>query len=214
MLARATELLGQETDPRVAASAHRVIALALHELDRPSDAVASFRRSLAVSVDCGFADQEALARASMAISLLTVGDMDSAGQEIRRASTVAPRSVRGVVELLRGVVAVRTGHLEQGMAAYRRALSWLAETGDLGSIARAHVCRGVVHSWQGRLELSLVDFAEAERIANEIGSSRAGGHVGSEHRRRVLPAGEPPCPRWPPSTGPTTRTRHSTIPAG
>ncbi len=27
------------------------------------------------------------------------------------------------------------------------------------------MCRGVVHSWQGNLALSLADFAEAERIA-------------------------------------------------
>ena len=78
---------------------------------------------------------------------------------------MAPPSVRGAVELLRGVVAVRTGHLDQGMDAYRRALGWLDETGDECSIARALVCRGVVHSWQGNLARSLADFADAERIA-------------------------------------------------
>jgi tetratricopeptide (TPR) repeat protein len=167
VLARATELLSASDDPRVPATAHRVIGLALHELDQPGEAVASFRRSVARSVDGGFSDEEALARASMAISLLTLGDTAGASGEIARASAVAPESVRGAVELLRGVVAVRTGHLGRGMDAYRRALRWLEGSGDLGSQARALVCRGVVHSWQGRLELALVDFAEAERIAAE-----------------------------------------------
>ncbi len=165
VLGQATELLAATDDPRVAAAAHRVIGLAFHELDQPHEAVASFQRSVTLSVDGGFADREALARASMAVSLLTVGEAESAEREMGLASAVAPPSVRGVVELLRGVLAVRTGHLEQGMDAYRRALRWLEETGDQCSIARALVCRGVVHSWQGQLELSLLDFAEAERIS-------------------------------------------------
>ncbi len=167
VLARATELLATSDDPQVAAAAHRVIGLAFHELDQPLDAVSSFARSVALSVEGGFADREGLARASMAISLLTVGDTEGAEREMGLASSVAPPSVRGVVELLRGVMAVRTGHLERGMDAYRRALRWLEETGDECSIARALLCRGVVHSWQGHLELSLHDFAEAERISVE-----------------------------------------------
>ncbi|MEA2971548.1 MAG: hypothetical protein QOG82_6 [Actinomycetota bacterium] len=165
VLARATELLATTDDPRVAAAAHRVIGLAFHELDQAQEAVASFGRAVKLSVDGGFADREALARASLSISLLTVGDTDGAEREMALASTVAPPSARGAVELLRGVVAVRTGHLERGMDAYRRALGWLDETGDECSIARALVCRGVVHSWQGNLALSLADFADAERIA-------------------------------------------------
>jgi tetratricopeptide (TPR) repeat protein len=165
VLARARDLLAETDDPRVVASVHRVLGLAFHELDQPQEAVASFRRSVSLSVEGGFADREALARASLAISLLTVGDTGAAEEQMARASAVAPPPVRGVVELLRGVVAVRTGHLERGMDAYRRALGWLEEVGDECSVARALVCRGVVHSWQGHLERSLDDFAEAERIA-------------------------------------------------
>jgi CHAT domain-containing protein/tetratricopeptide (TPR) repeat protein len=165
VLARARDLLAETDDPRVAAAAHRVLGLAFHELDQLPEAVASFRRSVALSVDGGFADREALARAGLAISLLTVGDTARAEEEMAAAAGVAPPAVRGVVELLRGVVAVRTGHLERGMDAYRRALGWLEEVGDECSVARALVCRGVVHSWQGNLERSLDDFAEAERIA-------------------------------------------------
>ena len=167
VLARATELLAGTDDPRVAAAAHRVIGLALHELDRPEEAVASFRRSVALSVEHGFADQEALARASMAISLLTVGDMDGAGQEMTPGVGGGAAVGAGRGGAAAGVVAVRTGHLDRGMAAYRRALRLAGRDGRPGSIARALVCRGVVHSWQGHLELSLVDFAEAERIAVE-----------------------------------------------
>src|SRR5205085_2961698 len=150
VLVRASELLAATDDPRVAAAAHRVIALAHHELDQLEEAVASFGRSVSISVAGGFADREALARAGLAISLLTVGDTDGAEREMARASAVAPPAVRGAVELLRGVVAVRTGHLDQGLDAYRRALGWLAEGGDGCALARALACRGAGPGARGR----------------------------------------------------------------
>ncbi|HEX7277171.1 MAG TPA: hypothetical protein VF244_07325, partial [Acidimicrobiales bacterium] len=78
VLARASTILGATDDPRVAAAAHRVLGLAYHELDQTQEAVDSFARSVALSVEGGFADREALARASLAISLLTIGDTDGA----------------------------------------------------------------------------------------------------------------------------------------
>ncbi len=167
VLARATELVEGADAPSVSAAASWVVGLALHELGRHREALGRYRAAVATSVAHNLPDREAMARASMAISLLSVGDVAGSTREIGRAREMAPTSVRGEVELLGGVVLHWTGHLDQALPAYGRSLRSLARTGSKASIARLRVCRGILHGAQGHLDAALADFAEGERIALE-----------------------------------------------
>ena len=165
ILVRATELLAASDDPRVHASAHWVVGLALHELGRAREAVASYRRSIDVCVGHGLGTPEATARAGLAHSLLSLGDRAGADREMARAREVATADERGVVGMLHGVFLNRTGRLDQALAAYRRALPSLERAGDLPSIARLRLNRGILHAYRGDLDSALEDLGEAERIS-------------------------------------------------
>ena len=188
VLARARQLLGPGDDPAVRATAHWVIGLAQHELGRGRDAVASYRRSVAASASAALVDAEALARAGMAHSLMSVGDAAAAGREIVHARSLAPPSVRGVVEMLYGVYLTRTGQLDEALAAYQRALRFLERVDDRRSVARLRLNRGILHSYQGRLPAALDDLTEAERLSVECAlpvlSAMAAHNTGFSHGRR------------------------------
>ena len=167
VLSQATGLLADTDDPSVEATLWWVMGLALQELSRPREAVASFRRSLAIDAGTAIADCRALTRASLAISLLSVGDTTGADREVTQARATAPSSVRWVVEMLHGLVLQRTGRLDAALAAYRRALPALVAAGDLPCVARLLLNRGALHAYQGDLDAALDDLVEAERISAE-----------------------------------------------
>lgn len=167
-LRRATELLaGTDGDPRVEATALRVIGLALHELSRLAEAVSAFESSIRISTQHGLDDCHALAQAGMAISLLVLGDTAGANREIAHARAISPESTKGVVEMLHGLVLDRTGQLDEALGAYRRALRRLRAAGDLASIAVLQQNRGILRGYQGDLDGALADLLESERIATE-----------------------------------------------
>src|SRR5947208_1924914 len=165
VLSQATGLLADTDDPSVQATLWWVKGLALQELSRPHEAVASFRRSLAIDAGPATDGGVALTRASLAISLLSVGDTAGADREVTQARTTAPKSVRWVVEMLHGLVLQRTGRLDAALAAYRRALPSLVAAGDLPCVARLLLNRGALHAYQGDLDPALDDLVEAERIS-------------------------------------------------
>src|SRR5918993_117070 len=79
----ATAWLGDLSDDAPAVPTGRwVIGLAQHELGRPGDAVASYRAAAEGARRQDDAHTESLARASMAISLLSLGDAGAAQREI------------------------------------------------------------------------------------------------------------------------------------
>lgn len=188
VLCRASELLARDNDPAVVAVAHWVIGLALHEMGQAAGAVASYRRSVAKSLAFGLVDAEALARAGMVHSLMSVGDAAGAEREMIRAREVAPPSVRGAVEMLYGVYLVRAGQLDGGLAAYQRALRFLEREGDRATIARLRLNRGILHAYQGRLDIALEDLGAAENLAVEQGlpvlAAMAAHNTGFSHGRR------------------------------
>ena len=165
VLERAERLLADAEDAAVRATAHWVVGLALHELGRGHEAVASYRRSVTESTAAGLAEGEALARAGMAHSLMSVGDASGARREIVHARTLAPPAVRGAVEMLYGVYLTRTGQLDEALGAYQRSLRYLERVDDRPSIARLRLNRGILHAYQGRLPAALEDLAEAEHLS-------------------------------------------------
>ncbi|MGH9224775.1 MAG: tetratricopeptide repeat protein, partial [Acidimicrobiales bacterium] len=162
---RAAVLLAGEDDPYVTACACLAMGLALQELGRVKDAVDSYRRCLMTSVAHGMTEQEALARAQLAVSLLNLGDAAGAGAQIEEARRVCPDAARGVVEMLYGLILQRTGRLDEALAVYRHALRWLERAGDARSIARLRLNRGILRAYKGDLVAALADLAGAEQVA-------------------------------------------------
>jgi hypothetical protein len=105
-------LLGIESKSRERALGQWVVGLAFHELGQLGAAVRSFRASVSLSRRYGWSDCEALSRASMAISVLSLGDASAAEREIVEATSLASGPIRGVVAMLHGLVQQRTGRLD------------------------------------------------------------------------------------------------------
>ncbi|MDQ1367933.1 MAG: hypothetical protein QOF20_286, partial [Acidimicrobiaceae bacterium] len=122
-------------------AALHVIGLAQHELGREVEAVATFRRSIAITAEIALTDWEAVSRAGLAVSLVALGDAAGAEREIARARLIWSPVSRGVVSMRHGVVLQRTGRLGEALTVYQRALRWLDEVGDEPSQAVVHLNR-------------------------------------------------------------------------
>ncbi|MDQ3979066.1 MAG: CHAT domain-containing tetratricopeptide repeat protein [Actinomycetota bacterium] len=167
VLSRVTQLVEASKDARVEASGSLAAGLALQELGRIKEAARSYRRAVDVSTSHGLAKEEALARAQLAIALLNLGDAVQAEREVRESRATAPPAARGMVEMLYGLVLQRTGRHDEALGAYRRALRLLERAGDVTSIARLRLNRGIIYAYQDELAPALEDLGEAERIAIE-----------------------------------------------
>lgn len=154
-----------DDDPAVRACGHWVLGLALHELGEPREAIGHYRRAVVAARAGDDADTLAVAQASMAISLLTVGRAGGAERAIRLARRTVGDEARGVVEALAGLVQQRTGRLEDALTTYRQALPLLTRRGDDATIARLLLNRGILHGYRGELAAALEDLREAERLA-------------------------------------------------
>lgn len=151
--------------------AHWVLGLAQHELGDAAGAVAAFEVAASAAQRSSDAHTEALARASMAISLLSVGDTARALLESAAADALAPPGARGLVELLGALVLQRTGQLDPALDSYDRALQRLRAAGDEPNMTRLLVNRGTLHAYQGRFDRAVADLAEAEDLATRLGLS-------------------------------------------
>jgi CHAT domain-containing protein len=168
-LQHAQELLERlPAQQRERALAEWVVGLAYHELGQPKAAVKRFKASVRLARRHGWLDCEALAHASMAISVLGMGDSATAGREIADATLVATRRVNGVVSMLQGLVQQRTGKLDEALATYGRALRSLRRTGDSSSIARLLLNRGILRAYQGDFRHAVRDLTDAEDLATRL----------------------------------------------
>jgi len=113
VLRRVIELMDEAEDPRVEAEGRLAAGLALQEVGRIAEAVDSFRQGVEASVRQRLPDQEALGRAQLAVALLNLGDAAGAEEEIDRARAGAPEPVRGVVQMLFGLILLRTGRVDE-----------------------------------------------------------------------------------------------------
>ncbi len=160
-------MLADTVDPRVEAAAYTDIGLIQYQLGHLDDAVASYRRSIAVSEAHGFVDEEVRARASLAPSLIAQGDAAAAEREIAAAWARASPATRGYVAFRHGVVLTRMGRLSDAMTVFARALRWLEEVDDQASLMLTHMNRAVCCSYQGHHRAALESGAAAEQIARD-----------------------------------------------
>ena len=150
------------------ATAQWVVGLTRHELADPEAAVRAFREAARAAHRRHDGHTESLARASMAISLLSLGEAAAAEREIGLAGELAPPSARGLVELLAALVLQRTGRLDAALSAYARSLSRLRRDGDHANVARLLLNRGTLRAYQGAFQEALDDLSESERLATEL----------------------------------------------
>lgn len=188
VLRAAEDLLAGGLTPDVEPVCHWVIGLALHELGRMPEAIASYRRAVEGSVANRLPDNEAKARAGLAVSLVSAGDAEGAVAEIARAREVATHATQGVVEMLHGLVLQRTGRLAEAQGAFSRALKRLEETGELTAIARLRLNRGVLRAYRGDAAGAVEDLEAAADIASReelpVLIAMATHNLGFAHSRR------------------------------
>lgn len=165
----AAALADPDRPPGDAPVAEWVLGLALHELGRAEEAADHLRRSARGARAAGDPETEALARAGLAISLLSLGRTAAARREIGRADAGAPPAARGRVDFLAGLVDQRVGRLGPALARYRAAMPRLRRDGDEHGVARALLNRGTLLAYRGHVDAALVDFAEVEALAGRLG---------------------------------------------
>jgi tetratricopeptide (TPR) repeat protein len=166
---RAAALLAAPASAAVAPVAEWVLGLALHELGEPAEAAGHLRRAARHAGRGGDAETEALARAGLAISLLSLGRTPAARREITRADAGAPPAARGRIDFLHALVLQRVGELDNALARYRDALPRLRRDGDEHSVARALLNQGTLRAYQGATDAALADFAAVEDLAGRLG---------------------------------------------
>ena len=168
-LREARSLLSQPgCDDEVRAVGAWVVGLCLHELARFPAAIKSYRTAIDSADTGGFAGTSSLARASLAVSLVSIGDTDDARRQSQAADTAAPDAVAPVVRLLHGLVLQRTGELNDALGLYASALDRLRARGQQGWIARLLVNRGVLLAYRGDVDEAVDDLGEAEAIARRL----------------------------------------------
>jgi CHAT domain-containing protein/tetratricopeptide (TPR) repeat protein len=188
VLRRARESLARAGTPEVSAAARWVLGLALHELGRLPEAIESYLASIETSVRYGLRDSEAQARAGLAISLMNGGDAGGAAEQIAMARAAATPATQGVVEMLYGLVLQRTGRLAEAQVVYSQSLRRLQETGEVTSVARLRLNRGILRAYQGDSEGAVEDLVVAEQIAAQqrlpVLRAMAAHNLGFAHGRR------------------------------
>jgi tetratricopeptide (TPR) repeat protein len=188
VLLRVQELLDTAHSPNVDAIARWVLGLALHELGRFGEAVRNYRLSIDTSVQHGLRDNEAQARAGLAVSLVSAGDAEGAAEQIAMARAAATPLTHGVVEMLYGLVLQRTGRLAEAQVVYSRSLRRLQESGEMTSIARLRLNRGILRAYRGDSEGAVEDLVAAEQIATQrrlpVLIAMAAHNLGFAHGRR------------------------------
>ncbi len=143
--------------------------LCCHELGRLPAAIRHYRLAIRTAERWGFTGHAALARASLAVSLVSCGSTDTARVEIDAAVAGAPETVAPIVALLHGLVLQRTGALTEALTVYARALPALRQGGETGWVARLLVNRGVLLAYRGDVATATDDLREAEVLARQLG---------------------------------------------
>lgn len=169
--ARARELAAAATaaaDPEVAAVANWIVGLAEHELANPAAAVEAFSSAIDLADRAGLPDRAAVARASMAVSLLGLGRRDEALAAIDRALDEATGPERAFVGFLHGLVLQRNGQLDAAAEAYDRSRPLLEAAGDRASLARLLLNLGTLHAYRSDLPAAIDAFGRSEVLARAL----------------------------------------------
>jgi CHAT domain-containing protein/tetratricopeptide (TPR) repeat protein len=163
----AGEALRRGADAAAASAAHRALGMAALELDDAATAVRHLERAVRAGVRGG-PQQEAEARMSLALALVSQGVTRRALRQADRAAGLDGVPDRGALHLQRAIILERLGRLDEALHGYRLAVASFRRGGDRNGEARALCDRGVLQTYRGALGAAEADLRAAEAICDEL----------------------------------------------
>ncbi len=158
-------------DGRSESIALRALALAAREEGRFAEARSLLRSAIRTAAAVGGADEEGLARGSLASVLLLAGDLHGALTELDHAASLVSGGERALIAMQRGVVLGRLGELDRAAAALDEAVDIAGAGSDRATLGLVLVNRGVLRVYCGDAAGADRDLAEAERLLEAEGQS-------------------------------------------
>src|SRR5215470_16506856 len=157
-------------DAAAGAIGHRAAGLALREL---GDVVAAETRSrLAVRLAAGVPVVQAEARMSLAFVLLERGRTRAALAQADRAALALRGLPAARLATQRALILLRTGRLDQAIAAFGQVVPLLRRGGDELWEARALNNRGLLHTFRGEWTAALADLSRARDLYTALGQEK------------------------------------------
>ena len=175
--AAALERALEEGDDRAAATATRAAGLAARQRDDMPAAVESLRRSLAVSLAAGLADEAAEARLQLVPTLAFAGDPAGALREAERAAPALRGGALARLRLQEANVFLIQGRLDEALSGYRRALPGLRRAGDEANEADLLNNRAMVCADRGALTSAESDLRRALELYERFGEWRTAANT-------------------------------------
>lgn len=140
-------------------------------------AAAHARRGIELAEELGLGELEAILRTKLAAFHALEGASDGAEAELERAFAIAERLgselAAANVDLIGGIVALRSGDLDRAEANMRRLLAWLEGTSYTGAHPETLARLGIVAELRGDLDRALELHARACRMALDGTDRRA-----------------------------------------
>ena len=166
-MARARELLAGRPGPYVASVAHQAAGIVLRDTGDVQAAVAELRRALRAARNARSDEREADVLASLGIALVFASRTAIGLAALNRAVAATTGGPLGRMLHRRGTVLWFLGRYPAALEDLRRAVSLLADDGDLAWTARALTGRGLVYLDLGSPARADADFATAGRLFSQ-----------------------------------------------
>lgn len=157
-------------DGSARAVALRARCLAQRELGRVEEATAAGRTAVQAAVRVGDRALEAEARMSLAFVLLERGSVTAALHQADRAAHGVQGLAAARLTTQRALILQRSGHRDEALAGYARALPTLRRHADQVWQARLHNNRGLLHAYHGSLRDAETDLQNARRLYQDAGA--------------------------------------------
>ena len=166
---RAVALARRERDPAAGAAAERAWGHALVHCGELTDAIAHFRRSVALGHRAQSPTLVAEARQKLAFAVMQRGRPRAALAEIDAALVDLRGSSAGRARAQRAIILHVIGRLDESLQEYEVALRVLRQSEDRLGVQRMLINRALVHADRHAFPAARRDLAEAEILAGELG---------------------------------------------
>ncbi len=196
--AHVVEAAGSMVTTAAPGSEARVVARyalgrAQHEIGDIDAACRTLETAAAEARAAGHAGWEGHIRGSLALSLSTHGETQSAHRQLDLAEALLDGAARARMTMQRAIMNVHEGNLAAGLRAFDDALPVLDEAGDDLAVARLLISRGVAHSLLGNDDAAEADYkaggSRADRLEQQVLAASARANIAfSQGRRGDIPA--------------------------
>lgn len=168
--------------------AEEALGLAAKQLDDIGTAIRHLRSAVQIAERRGLEMRAAEARINLSIALAWGGQNGAALREADRAAAVLTGRTAARLQLHRGIVLQRLGHLDKALESYRQALTVFRRHHDLHGEARLLNSRGVLHAYRGEFRAAEADLLRSEQLhlalGEEFDAAKARSNLGFVAGRR------------------------------